>query len=62
MEKLDSHMLLHAGEAKAMRTTFNRVDFRDISVFQANGAGLSFTLASIDGKSFSDLSNYGISC
>jgi hypothetical protein len=58
MEKLDSHMLLHAGEAKAMRTTFNRVDFRDISVVQANGTGLSFILA---GKSFSDLSIYGIS-
>jgi hypothetical protein len=62
MEKLNLHMLLHAGEAKMMCATFNHMDFRDISVFQTNGTGLSFILASSDGESFGDLRIHGISC
>jgi hypothetical protein len=57
MEKLNLHMLLHAGEAKMMCATFNHMDFRDISVFQTNGTGLSFI-----GESFGDLRIHGISC
>uniref|UniRef100_A0A0A8YMB1 Uncharacterized protein n=1 Tax=Arundo donax TaxID=35708 RepID=A0A0A8YMB1_ARUDO len=55
-------MLLHAGKAKPMCTTFNCVKFRDISVLQADTAGLSFLLASTGSNSFGNLSINGISC
>jgi hypothetical protein len=53
-------MFLHAGEAKTMCTTFNHMDFGNVSIFQANGAGLSshHTTASIGSNSFGNQSSY----
>jgi hypothetical protein len=48
-------MLLHAREAEAMCATFNHMDFGNVSVFHADGAALSFLLASIGSKSFGNL-------
>jgi hypothetical protein len=50
-------MLLHAREAEVVCTTFNHMDFGNVSVFQADGAAFSFLLASIGSKSFGDLNS-----
>jgi len=50
-------MLLHAREAEAMCATFNHMDFGNVSVFQADGAALSFLLANTGSKSFGNLNS-----
>jgi hypothetical protein len=45
-------MLLHAGEAKAMCTAFNHMDFGNVSVFHADSAILCFRHVSIGSTGF----------